>query len=452
MILRAAAVIADAEDTIFHPGAVRIGETGEREGIILEIGPAGEMLPAAGETVQDLGDLWLMPGLVQSHVHLNQTLFRGMAEERTLLAWLRERIWPLEAAHDKASVHASAREAIAEMLLGGTTAALTMETTRHTGAAMQAAAEMGFRARCGTALMDRPDAGMPPGMKRDGRRALEEQVALHREWMKRTRGLVGGCIAPRFVISCSDELLRESGEVADTEEIPWHSHVSENPEEVEAVRARSGLDNARFFDSLGLLSERSVLAHGVHLTEEERLLLAERGSTIAHCPSTNLKMASGMADTLALQHAGVHVTLGSDGAACNNRLDTFQEMRLAALLGHVKHGSDAIRAGDIFRWATANGARAMGLSDRLGELKPGMYADLIAVDPGLFPVPDREEDLAKELYGHLLYSLNSAHVRHVWVHGRQRVKHSILVEYDIDEIRAGYREQRIKVVSRAELG
>jgi cytosine/adenosine deaminase-related metal-dependent hydrolase len=297
--------------------------------------------------------------------------------------------------------------------------------------------------------MDQHDAGMPEGMWRDGHDALREQIELDRKWKQQTSELVRGCVAPRFVISCSDDLLLASGEAAREHGMTWHSHVSENYEEVEAVRSRTGEDNARFFDHLGLLGPNSVMAHGVKLTEEERRLLAERGCTIAHCPSTNLKMSSGMADTLRLQAEGVHLTLGSDGAACNNRLDSFQEMRQAALLGSLIHGSNAVHPGDILRWATLEGARALGLEGRLGELTAGQYADMVALDPELFVLPGRPEEVAPAVYNHLVYTATSAQVRHVWVNGRQRVRDGQLVDTDRGEIFAEYLQQRTRVVERA---
>ncbi len=445
MILQAAVVVSDAKGHVFAPGAVRIKRTGPDRGLILATGKRSDVQPVPGEPVMDLGGLWLIPGLIQAHVHLNQTLFRGLAEQRTLMQWLRDRIWPLEAAHDYDSVHASARQSIAEMLLSGVTGALTMETANQTIAAFDACEELGIRARVGTALMDKLDSGMPDGLYRDLEDALVEMVMYDREFDDDTAGRVRGCIAPRFVPSCSDALLQRSIEIAREHGMVWHSHVSENEQECDEVRARTGMENLEYFNSIGALGPLTSLAHGVWLTPDEMQLAAATGTSLLHCPSANLKLGSGVADTKAMRDAGVNVALGSDGAPCNNRLDIFADLRLAGLLLSWKTGPDKTDAAEVFRFATEGGARALGLEGRIGALREGHYADLTALSPGLF---NMETPTADAVYRHLVFAASHADVKHVWVDGKQVVKNCELQTADIGAIRSRYREQQTRVLQR----
>jgi len=286
-----------------------------------------------GARVVDCAGKAIIPGLVQAHVHLCQVLFRNQADGLALLDWLSQRIWPYEAAHDARSLAFSARLGIAELLLGGTTAILDMATVRHTEALLQAVATSGIRYTGGKCLMD---AGDGP-LREDTEAALAEAERLGRKW--HGRRLLRWALCPRFALSCTEEMLRRVRELSEREGWLVHTHASENDEETALVRARTGLDNVAWFDSLGLCGPRTVLAHCVHVTPAEIAILARTGTSAVHCPGANLKLASGVARVPEMLAAGANVALGADGAPCNNTLDAFHEMRLAATLHLPRAGT-----------------------------------------------------------------------------------------------------------------
>ncbi len=454
VIVRAAVIISDAEGTIYAPGAIRFSAFDRKQetGKILEVGPADFILPNPEETVLDLQESWLIPGLVQSHVHMNQTLFRGLAERFELLPWLQSRIWPLEAAHSFESVYISAKESIHELLLGGTTAALTMETTRYSDAVFQACFEEDFCASVGTAIMDIQKETIPPLLVRNGKAALEETLELNRKWYEKTRGRLRANIAPRFVLSCSEEILKTSALASKKHGLAWHTHVSENRNECDAVKNITGMDNAAYFDSINALHPRSVLAHGVWLTPEEMDLLAEAGATIVHCPSANMKLGSGIADTLAMQKAGINIAIGADGVPCNNRLDGFEEMRLAALLASVKTNPSSVNPADVFSWATVSGAKAIGMENCIGKLQPDFFADMVAVDPGNVPAgvfSSKNEIERERVYAHLVYGLSSGQISNVWLRGNHVVKEGKLIHADRDQIRKEFLARQSEAITKS---
>jgi len=320
----------------------------------------------------------VLPGFVQTHVHLCQTLFRGLADDLPLLDWLRRRVWPLEAAHDARTLAAAARLAAAELLLGGTTAVLTMETVHDTEAVFEALAPTGLRAVVGKCLMDvRGDA--PERLAQPARAAIDDSLALHARWHGAAGGRLRAALAPRFAISCSPELLEATAAASAAHGLVVHTHASEQQAEVAIVRARTGLDNVAYLASLGLASNRLAVAHCVWVTEAERRLIAERGVHVLHCPGSNLKLGSGIAPVAELRALGASVSIGADGAACNNALDMFQEMRLAATLQAARLGPGALTARDAVWMATREGARALGLDDEIGAIEVGRRADLIVV-------------------------------------------------------------------------
>jgi 5-methylthioadenosine/S-adenosylhomocysteine deaminase len=331
------------------------------------------------DRVIDVGGAYVLPGFVQTHVHLCQTLFRGLADDRPLLSWLGERVWPLEAAHDPASLAASARLAAAELLLGGTTSVLTMETVHDTDAVFEALAPTGLRAVVGKCLMDAAD-NAPRRLHEPAAHGLAEAAALARRWRGAAGGRLSAAVAPRFAVSCSRELLEGAAGLARDAGLLVHTHAAEQQEEVALVRARTGVANVEYLDQTGLASSRLCLAHCVWVDEQEMALLARHDVKVLHCPGSNLKLGSGVAPVTAMRRRGISVSLGADGAACNNRLDMFAEMRLAATLQAMQHGPGALTAADALWMATREGARALGLEREIGQLSPGFRADAIVVE------------------------------------------------------------------------
>src|ERR1051326_1213543 len=292
---------------------------------------------ALGETEQsadvviDASQCAVIPGFVQTHIHLCQTLFRGAADDLALIDWLKKRVWPMEAAHTAASIAASARLGIAELIKGGTTCALTMETVNHTSEVFKVVEETGFRATVGKCMMDKGDE-MPAALQEQTAESIEASVALLEEWHGRADGRIRYCFAPRFAISCTRELLEKVAELARARGVMVHTHASENRTECAMIEADTGLRNIAYLDSVGVTGRHVALAHCVHLSNDEIRILKTTETNVAHCPSSNMKLGSGIAPITQLLDEGVLVSLGADGAACNNRLDMFTEMRRGALL------------------------------------------------------------------------------------------------------------------------
>ena len=398
---------------------------------------------AAGETI-DASGCFVLPGLVQTHVHLVQTIFRGLAEDRSLLHWLRERIWPLEAAHDEGSLRASARLGILELLSTGTTAILDMATTHGTDVVAEELVASGIRASFGKAMMDTGDA-VPSRLRERTTASLDEADALRERWSGAGDGRIRYAYAPRFALSCSRELLEGVAErVAAHGSSLVHTHSNEARDEGAAVRAASGLAPAAYLAAVGLATDRAVFAHGVHLEPAERALLAERHVAIAHCPSSNLKLGSGIADVAALREAGITVGIGADGAACNNRLDAFAEVRLAVLLARGLHGAGAMSALDGLALATRDGARALHRDDEIGTIEAGKQADLVILDaerlaPGGDPAT------------RIVFGGGSRAVRDVIVAGRVVVRDGVPLTLDRQAVLAAAREALPALVERAGL-
>ena len=332
----------------------------------------------ADEIVDGTGRI-LMPGFVQTHVHLCQTLFRGAADDLSLLDWLKKRIWLLEAGHTEESLDASARLGIAELIRGGTTCALTMETVRHTDSVLRACEESGFRATVGKCLIDKGD-DVPDGLREDTEGSLNEALELIDRWHGRAQGRIRCCFAPRFAVTCTRTLLERVSRLSRERGIIVHTHASESKAEIEIVEEETGRRNVEYLNDIGLTGPGVVLAHCVWLNENELEILRQSGTHVAHCPSSNLKLGSGIAPVPEMIERGISVSLGADGAACNNRLDMFTEMRTAALVQKAVRGPEVLPAVTVLRMATGGGARALGLGDQLGSIEKGKAADLILLN------------------------------------------------------------------------
>ena len=409
------------------------------DGSIADLLEPGSPLPDGARQVDASGQV-LVPGLVQAHLHLCQTLFRGLAEERPLRAWLKERIWPLEAAHDAASMRASANLGLAELLLSGTTAILDMGSVHHTDELFGAAEEAGIRYVGGQALMDR-GAGVPPGLRQPTDEALAASDRLRARWDGAAGGRLGYAYAPRFVLSCSEGLLRSVAERA-AAGARVHTHASEQEAELEAVRTELGCGDVAFFERVGLLGPTTVLAHGVWLQEDDLSVIARTGTHVTHCPASNLKLASGLAPTQELRRRGINVALGADGAACSNRLDAWSQLWLAGLVASVRDGPGALHAPELFELATLGGARALGLEDRIGSIEVGKRADLVVLDLA------RHEPNG-DPYTALVYSARPDDVRTVLVDGRVLVDDGRLLTLDEPAVRADAVARRQALLARA---
>lgn len=440
LLIRNGTIVTMDDARRITSGDVRIG--GRRltaVGSAPQVQSAGKVLDATGCAV--------LPGLVQTHVHLCQTLFRGLADGLELLPWLRTRIWPFEAAHDAASLRASADLGLAELLLAGTTTILDMGTVHAHDAVFEAMRDAGIRGASGKAMMDR-GRGRPGPLRESTAESLRESERLLSRWHGVDDGRLRYAFAPRFVLSCSERLLRDVAERADAAGVLVHTHAAENPSEREAVKSALGVDDIEALARAGIAGPKAVLAHGVHLRRTEMRRMARLGTRVTHCPSANMKLASGIANVAAMRAAGLVVGLGADGAACNDRLDPWTEMRLASLLSRVRtNRPDALLADDVLAMATRDGARVLGLEHEIGTLEVGKRADVIVVRMNR---PHALPDVADPV-GRLVYACTAADVRHVVIDGRVIVEEGRLRTIDVSRIEEEARRALVALLARAGL-
>ncbi|MBL8717170.1 MAG: amidohydrolase family protein [Myxococcales bacterium] len=412
-----------------------------REGRIVAVGPTATRLARRPHRVLDATGAAVVPGFVQAHVHLVQVLFRGMADDLPLLSWLRERIWPLEAAHDDQSLRASAELGLLELLRGGTTTILDMGTTFGHEVVLDAVDRFGLRARSGPALMDVSE-GMPARLAVPTDENLRRLDALERAWAKHPRVRV--VASPRFILSCSERLIRESAALAHDRGMLVHTHAAEHADERAAVRALLGADDVEVLARLGVTGPRAVLAHGVQLSDDEARRLAEAGTRVVHCPSANLKLGSGIARVHDLLRLGVVVGLGADGAPCNNNLDALTELRHAALLAKHRTGTETLPAATALRLATIEGARVLGMDDEIGSIEAGKRADLVVIR-----IDGAHAEPGGDAASRVVYAARASDVRHVVLDGAIRIHEGSPLDLDEEEILSRARTQARRVHGRA---
>lgn len=440
-------------DTVIIRGASVVTMDAERRVLKGDVRVEGDRITAVGDVpsggvahVIDGTGCAVVPGFVQAHVHLCQALFRGMADELPLLRWLRERIWPLEGAHDARSMRASARLGLAEMLKGGTTTIFDLGSVHHQDAIFRAMKESGIRGFAGKSMMD-AGLGVPKSMQESRTSSLKESLRLAEKWDGAAGGRLGYCFCPRFILSCSERLLRDVAREAEKRGLRVHSHVAEHPGEKAEVRAALGMDDVDALAEWGLAGPHVVLAHGVQLTRAQMKKVAKAGTRIVHCPSANMKLASGIADVVAMRDAGIVVGLGADGAPCNNRMDAWTELRQAALLAKVKRlDAAALSAVDALAMATIDSARALGIDDQTGSIEVGKKADLMVVDlEGLHAQPGGDP------ITRLVYSCTASDVREVLVDGAWVVRRGEVQTLDEARVRKDAIREGKKVLARAGL-
>ena len=369
----------------------------------------------------------LIPGLVNLHTHAAMSLMRGMADDLPLMDWLQQHIWPAEAKHVNMDfVRTGTLLACAEMLRGGVTCMNDMYFFPE--AAAQAVLQAGMRANLGMVVID-----FPTNYASDADDYLAKGLALRDRL--RHEELLSFCLAPHAPYTVSDASFEKIVRYAEELQVPVCIHLHESREEIAGELAKTGMRPLARLKKLGLVGPQLVAVHAVHLQEDEIDLLATHGASVAHCPASNLKLANGAAPIAALLAAGVNVGIGTDGAASNNRLDMFAEMRLAALLAKGSSGrADVLPAHRALHAATLGGARALGLDGKIGSIVPGKAADLAAVDlgkPELMPVYDP--------VSHLVYTAGREHVTEVWVGGNHVVNKQHLTRLDLSSLESATR-------------
>jgi 5-methylthioadenosine/S-adenosylhomocysteine deaminase len=369
-----------------------------------------------------LGHHALIPGLVNLHTHAAMSLMRGIADDLPLMEWLGNHIWPAEARHvDSGFVLDGTRLACAEMLRGGITCFNDMYFFPE--ASVQAAIASGMRASVGMIAIDFPTA-----YASDADDYLTKGLALRDEYSRHP--LLSFCFAPHAPYTVSDRVFGNILTYAEQLDLPIHIHLHETNDEIINDLKIHGVRPIERLHKLGLLGPRLIAVHMVHLNNGEMELMAQQGCTVATCPSSNLKLANGFAPVATLLGMGINVGLGTDGAASNNRLDMFEEMRFTALLAKAQSGkADMLPAWQVLQMATLNGAKALGLGALTGSLVAGKAADITAVDFSSLELAPCYDPLS-----HLVYAAGREHVSHVWVNGKMLLNDGELTTLDEREL------------------
>ncbi len=372
---------------------------------------------SAAEVVE-LGQHVLTPGFVNLHTHAAMSLLRGLADDLPLMNWLQDRIWPAEAKHvTDAFVYDGTRLAAAEMLRGGITCCNDMYF--FPDAAARAFDAMGMRAMLGITVLE-----FPTRYASDANDYLSKGLAVRDAW--RDHPLLTFCLAPHAPYTVSDSSFERIATLAAQLDLPVHIHVHESRNEIEEGEKLHGMRPLARLDKLGLVNPSLIAVHAVHLDTADIGLLASTGASVAHNPTSNMKLASGASPVAKLVAQGVNVGLGTDGAASNNRLDMLQEMRHAALLAKLTADDPAVLdAHTVLGIATLGGAKAMGLGEQIGSLEIGKYADLCAIRLDEWIVQPCFDPAS-----HLIYVAGREQVSHVWVAGQCRVKAHSLIDFD----------------------
>jgi guanine deaminase len=425
-VILSGTVVVEAQ-TIIPDGAVvtagsKIIDVGERDAILAQH-------PADEHQCYDI----LLPGLVGSHIHSVQSLGRGMSDDQDLLDWLYDYILPMESTLNADEMSVAAQLAYLELIETGTTTVIDHLSVSHAEQAFEAAGEMGIRGILGKVLMDQRS---PDGLLEETETALTETEELIQQYHGAFNDRIRYAITPRFAVCCSEACLRGARELADTYDgVRIHTHASENHAEIETVEADTGKRNIHWLHEVGLTGEDVVLAHCVWTNNSERELLARTGTHVTHCPSSNMKLASGVAPIVDYLERDINVALGNDGPPCNNTLDPFTEMKQASILQKVDQlDPTVVPVETIFEMATFNGAKASGF-DNLGKLKPGWRADIV----GLSTDTTRATPLHNVL-SHIVFAARGEDVLFTMVDGNVLMEHGNVVVADADSIRASAEE------------
>ncbi len=395
------------------------------QGCIIDLLPSDEARQRyAPRSLRTLGEHVLIPGLINLHAHAAMNLLRGYADDQPLMRWLNDHIWPAE--HEHVS-HDFVRDgtllACAEMLRGGITCFSDMYF--FPDAAAEAAIEAGMRAALGIVVIEFPSAWAA-----DADQYISRGLAVRDRY--RQHPLLHFTLAPHAPYTVSDTSFERLRTLAEQLDLPIHLHIHETRDEVEQSIRQHGMRPIERLRQLGLIGPNLIGVHAVHLSDEEIALLAREGASIAHCPTSNMKLASGAAPVAALKAAGVNIGLGTDGAASNNRLDLFQEMRQAGLLGKLASGdASALPADELLHMATLGGARALGIDHETGSIRVGKAADLCAI-----ALDQPETRPCYSPVSHLVYAAGREHVSDVWVAGSARVMQGVLLHPHNSDLKA----------------
>ena len=390
-------------------------------------------------------DLILIPGFVQTHIHLCQTLFRGLADDLELLDWLQLKIMPYEFAHNKESMKYSALLGISELIRCGTTTILDIGSLNHSDVIFEQLQITGMRAFHGKAMMDINT--LYSKLSEPTKDAIRTTEELAKEFHNKADERIKYAFSPRFILSCSDELMKTTKELMN--EFPgtlFHTHASENRIELENVRNRFGKDNIEVFEELEILDDKSCIAHCIWLNDKEINLMKHREARVLHCPSSNLKLASGVAKIPRYLNEGISVSLGADGAPCNNFLDIFIEMRMASLIQKPFYGPEVMNAKQVFELSTYGGAKALHLEKEIGSIEVGKKADLVLLEVNnIHNALIFDED---KIYSTIVYTCDHTNVNSVMIDGRWVYLNREYTTLDVELVKERAREELKKLLNR----
>ncbi len=422
ILVNGTVVTMNAAGEVFSPGVLAV-----KEDCIVAAGPASLADEIEAARVVDCAGQIVMPGLINAHTHAPMSLLRGLADDLRLDVWLHGYMLPVEKAFvDEAFCHWGTLLSCAEMIRSGVTCFADMYYHENTVA--EAVADAGMRAICAETIMKwpTPDAS-----------SYDEGLEYCRRFISNWQGhpLIVPAVGPHAPYTCTPEILRETASLSRGQNVPLLIHISETAGEVETSVQAHGLSPALYVDQFGVLDHRAVAVHGVHLTEEEMALLAKKGAGLIHNPSSNLKLASGVAPVTRMLELGIVLGLGTDGPASNNNQDMFEELHLAALLAKGFSGDPtALPARDALAMATIGGARALHIDHLIGSLEPGKRADLAVVDMEGLHISPRFDLSEANIYSRLVYAAKSTDVRHVMVNGRWLMHDRALLTVSEDEV------------------
>ena len=385
------------------------------------------------ESVIDATDKVVLPGFVQSHIHLCQSLLRCQADDMPLMEWL-DTITSLEFRHTTETLYASARLGIAEMIKSGATSVIDMGTLHHQDSVFMAIEESGIRAQAGKAMMDQTE-NLPPLLRETTTDSIRQSIDLMHRWHGKADGRIRYGFAPRWQLWNTTGLLQEIKQEADNNlGVGIHGHAGEIEYEIQAMIEKTGSRNLVYLESIGVVGPNVQMAHCIWLDEQEFQIMADTGTHAMHCPCCNTKLGSGVAKVPEMLKRGINVALGSDGAPSNNNLDMFVEMRQASLIHKLRLGADAMPANEIVRMATMRGAKALGMENQIGSLEEGKLADIIILNDGglsAAPIRDFEKDNIVE---RLVSAYQSSSVQTSIIDGRVVMENRQLLTMDESEI------------------
>jgi cytosine/adenosine deaminase-related metal-dependent hydrolase len=396
------------------------------------IAAIGAALEEPAEQVIDASGGLVLPGFVQSHIHLCQSLFRGQADDQPLLEWLHT-ITGLESLHTPESLYASARLGLAEIIKSGTTSIIDMGTVRHQDSVFTAMEESGIRGQSGKAMMDLTE-NLPPALQETTEDSVNESVDLMHRWHGTAGGRLRYGFAPRWQVWCTEGLLKEIKQESDRNNAGIHGHAGEIEYEIPLMLQQRGRRNLKYLEHIEVVGPNVQMAHCIWLDDDELTVLQETGTHVMHCPCCNLKLGSGIARIPEMLARGISVAIGSDGAPSNNNLDMFIEMRVASLIHKYRLGAEALPAEAVLGMATRGGAAALGMADQIGSLEIGKKADVIVLDDGGLSAAPIVDFASDDPVKRIVSAYQSSSVQTSIIDGQLVMKDRRLQTMDEDEL------------------